>query len=71
MDENKIINEIKEWIKDNKELLPLNIDYWDINVLEKKEIENNIRVVSFGKYNSIDLSTNKFYKPISRIVKLR
>jgi hypothetical protein len=71
MDKDKITSEIREWINDNKEILPLNVDYWDINVYENNAIEINVREMSFGKYNSIDLSTNKFYKPISRIVKLK
>ncbi|MEA9414325.1 hypothetical protein [Flavobacterium sp. PL02] len=71
MDKDKITSEIREWINDNKEILPLNVDYWDINVYENNAIEINVREMSFGKYNSIDLSTNKFYKPLSRIVKLR
>ncbi|KFF11172.1 hypothetical protein [Flavobacterium hydatis] len=71
MDKDKITSEIREWINANKEILPLNVDYWDINVYENNAIEITVREMSFGKYNSIDLSTNKFYKPISRIVKLK
>lgn len=71
MKKDKIADEINEWIKNNKEVLPVNIDYWEVFISEKKTVEINAREISFGKYNSTDLGTNRFYKSISRVIKIK
>lgn len=71
-EENKIREEIKKWIDRNRKYLPLNIDYWDVDIPQKrteKETEKS-KQLSFGKYNAIDVSTTAFYKPQSRMIEI-
>lgn len=71
MKKDEVTNELNEWIKNNREILPINIDYWQVHIHEKKTIGINAREITFGKYNSTDLRTDKFYKSISRLVKTK
>ena len=65
MDENEIKKEVQKWIEDNKDNLPINIEYWDIDIYkiatELNENGNNVEPP-----NLVEL----LYKPHSRTVKL-
>ena len=65
-EKNKIAEDIKSWLLDNKARLPLNIDHWKLHVLENTPDEN-ASTVSLGKYNAELVQGIPFYKPYSKI----
>ena len=68
---NEINDEINKWITENQESLPINIEFWDVNVFLKELDDNSIKLLEFGKYNSKDVTTQSFYKPLTRLIRLK
>ncbi len=66
IEENKIKEEIKTWIKENRGQLPLNASSWNIQVLKKEKGKNITNLIRLGKYNAEILTSDPFYKPYSK-----
>lgn len=63
--EDKIKEEIKKWIDDNRGSLPLNVDSWEIHVSRNKENKKPASI-KLGKYNARIMISDPFYKPYSK-----
>ncbi|WP_165439454.1 hypothetical protein [Chryseobacterium phocaeense] len=63
--EDKIKEEIKKWIDDNRGSLPLNVDSWEIHVSRNKENKKPASI-ELGKYNARIMISDPFYKPYSK-----
>jgi len=57
----------KRWLEVHENHLPLNIDSWEIIVMEKQP-SSDLSPLYFGKYESKENHTESFYKRLSRIV---
>jgi len=69
MNKEKIKLEVKDWIENNRKILPLNIDSWE-TAIRDKSVGVKLTTITFGKYNSTAITSFTFYKPISRTLKL-
>ncbi|MCT2563655.1 hypothetical protein [Chryseobacterium herbae] len=65
-EEEKIKEEIKNWIEDNRDELPLNVDSWNIQVFKNDKGIESAKPVKLGKYNAEILFSDPFYKPYSK-----
>ena len=64
MEQNKIIKDIKEIMKEQPEMFPFISANWDIEVLPKTQNKE----AKFSKHNSLTRLPKSFYKPISKII---
>lgn len=66
-EEDKIKKEIKDWIEENRNQLPLNIDSWEIQVHKKDpDTVKQSKPIELGKYNAGITISDPFYKPYSK-----
>lgn len=63
--EDKIKEEIKKWIDDNRSSLPLNIESWEMHVVSNRE-DRNPANIKLGRYNAEIMISDPFYKPYSK-----
>lgn len=74
MDNNRteeIGQRIQQWIRANRDNLPLNVDSWEIMIEKSNGNASKKPELSFGNYNASSYRVDNFYKPFSRIVEIK
>ena len=57
------------WIDANREVLPLNIDTWKINIVTPEKQED--LSICQGKYSASVYYTDPFYKPMCWVIRIK
>jgi len=70
-EEEKIKEEILNWINQNQNGLPLNVDHWQINVFQPKNNGEEKEAINLGKYDAALNVSHPFYKPYSKMFSLK
>jgi hypothetical protein len=64
-EKDKIIQDLKNHIKQNPEQYPFIAQFWDINIQDN--ISNN-NFITFGHFGTKSYHSYPFYKPFSKII---
>lgn len=68
-DDNDTQKAVALWIDANREVLPLNIDTWKINIVTPEKQED--LSICQGKYSASVYRTDSFYKSICRMITIK